>query len=301
MTRLPEPGLFTGLDVPLRVLDTTTAEPSGTVIAESVKVIFTLTGWAEVRSRENAIAASPGTILTIPAGLACQGLPHGQSRAITFYMHPEYLSDQMRWLARTHPLVHQLRCAIAGDAGLQRLQVSERAMHAMGSQLIRLAQLPRRGEHEFAMFSIASDVFDSVGRFAGVTAQRLSEYGPTLGRPRDEVIAAVDLMRDHLGRNWRMDALAREVALSVSQLARLFRTQVGVSPSACLAGLRAERMAELLETTSLSVAEAARASGWANPTVAARTFKKRYGVSPREYTAMSRPGRDGRPGPASPG
>lgn len=288
MNRLTAAELFGDSGIPLRVVDSTTDKPTGIVAAESVKVIFTTAGWAKVGTRNDGIAASTGTIITIPADLECWGLPERYSRAVTFYVDPEYLADQVRWLARTHPLVHQLHRAISGDMGLQRLQLPAKAMRAMGTQLVRLAQLPRRQEHEFTMLSIASDIFDSVGRIAGVAARRLADGGPTLGRPRAEVVAAVDLLRDQLSRDWRIDELAREVALSPSQLRRLFGTQIGVSPAACLAGLRAERMAELLGTTDLGIAEAARASGWRNPTVAARVFKKRYGVSPRSYTAFCR-------------
>ncbi|MFD1861042.1 helix-turn-helix domain-containing protein [Aeromicrobium camelliae] len=95
-------------------------------------------------------------------------------------------------------------------------------------------------------------------------------------------------MRGQISRTWSMETLAREVALSPSQLRRLFNSQVGVSPAAYLARLRAEKMAELLATTSMGVTQAARESGWRDATVAARNFKKRYGVSPREYAASFR-------------
>lgn len=288
MTLLTASELFGETGVPLRVLDTTTTEPSGAVIAESVKVIFTLAGWAEVRTRDEAVAASTGTILTVPTGLECIELPEGHSRAVTFYLHPVYLADQMRWLPHTHPLVHHLHRAAETDVGLQRLQLSRRAMVTLSQQLARLALLPHRPENDFARLSIASDVFDGVGRFAGASARRIGDTGPTLAKPRDEVVAAINLMRHDLARPWRMDGLAKEVALSASQLARLFKSQIGVSPAACLAGLRAERMAELLGTRSIGVADAAHAAGWPNITVASRVFKKRYGLSPREYAAFAR-------------
>lgn len=288
MTVLSAGDLFGSVGVPIRILDTTAVEPTGTVAAESLKVVFTMAGWTEVRSPGDAIAATRGTVLTIPAELECCGLPEALSRSVTFYLHPEYLGEQVRWLAGTHPLVHQMRHALSGDAGLQRLLLPQTAMRTLEPRLTRLARLPRHPEQEFAMLSMASDVFDLVGRFSGVSATRVSDHEPTLGRPRDEVVAAIDLMRQHVSRTWQIDTLAREVALSTSQLRRLFRSQVGVSPSVCLTGLRTGHMAELLTSTSLSVAEAARASGWQNPTVASRAFKKRYGMSPREYAAITR-------------
>lgn len=288
MIRLSAENLFSSTGIPMRVMDTSTARPTGSVIAESVKVVFALSGWSAIRSDEDEIAATTGTVVTIPASLECAGFPETPSRAITFYLHQDYLSDQVRWLAGTHPLVRQLNGAVAGDAGLQRLQLPSPALRALGPKLVRLAQLPQRAEQEFAMLSIASDVFNLVGRFAGVPESRVAENAPTLARPREEVLAAIELMRTEISRNWRIDSLAREVALSGSQLRRLFRSQVGVTPAACLAGLRAGRMAELLSTTSLSVAEAARASGWQNATAASRAFKRRYGMPPREYAAFAR-------------
>jgi transcriptional regulator GlxA family with amidase domain len=91
------------------------------------------------------------------------------------------------------------------------------------------------------------------------------------------------VLRDHLPEPWTLDALAKEVHLSRSQLARSFDATVGMSPMAYLRQMRVERMARLLANTDLSVAEAARAVGWTNQFHASQTFHAAYGVSPTEY------------------
>lgn len=274
--------------VPLRVTDVTTRSGTETVPAGSVRIVFTLSGWGRVVTRQQSASVSTGTILTLPAALSCRELPAGWIRTVTMHLHPEYLSEQVRWLGDRHPLVHQLRNALSGDAGMQLLQFPRAGMDDLAPRLVQLAHLPQRPEQEFALLSLTSSIFDAVGRLAGTAGARRTSMPNGVARPRDEVIAAVAAMRQDLGRVWRIDELATRVALSPSQLSRLFRTQTGISPAAYLARLRADRMAELLAATSMSVGEAATLVGWAEPSVGSRAFKRRYGVSPSEYAARTR-------------
>ncbi len=94
---------------------------------------------------------------------------------------------------------------------------------------------------------------------------------------------AVKLLRERIAEPWTLDTLADEVHLSRSQLARCFAATVGMSPMAYLRRMRVERMARLLVSTDLSVAEAARSVGWRNQFHASQCFHAAYGVSPTEY------------------
>ncbi|TWE13061.1 helix-turn-helix protein [Rudaeicoccus suwonensis] len=100
---------------------------------------------------------------------------------------------------------------------------------------------------------------------------------------RGHVVAAVKLLRDRLAEPWTLNGLAEEVHLSRSQLKRAFVTTVGMSPMAYLRQMRLRRLAKLLATTDLSVAEAARQAGWTDPDYASRCFHADYGISPTEY------------------
>jgi transcriptional regulator GlxA family with amidase domain len=82
---------------------------------------------------------------------------------------------------------------------------------------------------------------------------------------------------------WTLDALADEVHLSRSQLARSFAATVGASPMAYLRQMRVEQMARLLISTDLSIAEAARSVGWKNQFHASQCFHAHHGVSPTEF------------------
>lgn len=117
------------------------------------------------------------------------------------------------------------------------------------------------------------------------------QTGPSSERPppavrgvvRGHVVVAVNTLRSRLGEPWTLDALAAEVHLSRSQLVRSFDATVGMSPMAYLRKMRVERMARLLVSTDLSIAEAARSVGWKNQFHASQCFHAAYGVSPTEY------------------
>ncbi len=103
------------------------------------------------------------------------------------------------------------------------------------------------------------------------------------GVVRGHVTAAVGVLRSRLAEPWTDGSLAEEVHLSRSHLFRCFDATVGMSAMAYLRQMRVERMARLLLSTDLSIAEVARAVGWTDPSYATRCFHAAYGVSPTGY------------------
>ncbi|WP_449278939.1 helix-turn-helix transcriptional regulator [Leucobacter sp. GX24907] len=107
-------------------------------------------------------------------------------------------------------------------------------------------------------------------------------------RTGEEVLTAIELKDTNLSDPWTAEFLAREVALSPSQLSSLFRAQLGASPAAYLRKIRADRMADPLATTSLTAGEGGAAVGWQDPTFASRSFKHRYGIAPSTFARVYR-------------
>jgi len=112
---------------------------------------------------------------------------------------------------------------------------------------------------------------------------------PIHGVVRGHVVAAVRALSDRLAEPWTLGSLSDEVHLSRSQLVRAFDATVGTSPMAYLRQMRVERMARLLASTDLSVAEAARSVGWRNQFHASQCFHAHYGISPTEYRRQQTP------------
>ena len=281
---LTESALFADRGIPLRVKDAETCSPTGVITAEAVKIVFGIEGAALVRSAHESLRLDEGAILTIPPGVACCALPECHARTVTFYIQSDYVKDQLRWLSTSHPLVHLLKNAVSENHQFGSLHLPPKVIRSLTPRLTRLSQISALPEYEFASLSLASDVIHSVGRSSGMRPDS-AHRSCVRTAPRQEILRAMSLLRTELDRAWRIEDLSQEVALSTSQLGRLFRDQVGVSPAAYLAQRRAERMAELLATSHAGVSEAARTVGWHNATVAARVFKRRYGTSPRSFAA----------------
>lgn len=93
----------------------------------------------------------------------------------------------------------------------------------------------------------------------------------------------VALIGEQLQARMTVDDLAAQAGLSVSQLTRLFRRDVGTTPSDFANQLRMERAAVLLERTNLSVSEVMAQVGIADPSHFARDFRRAHGFSPRTF------------------
>lgn len=102
--------------------------------------------------------------------------------------------------------------------------------------------------------------------------------------PRSPVVAqARRLLDDAYDRPWRLSELAAACAVSRARLAELFTAEVGQPPYAYLLERRVERAAELLRTTTRSVAEVAAEVGFSSHAQLGRTFARVLGMTPSEW------------------
>lgn len=107
--------------------------------------------------------------------------------------------------------------------------------------------------------------------------------GPSLS----PVERAVEHLRATAPRRTSVGALAAMVGLSSSQLGELFRQHVGVAPLRYQSNLRMAMARELLDSTELSVASVAKASGYDDALYFSRQFTRTHGLSPTTYRARA--------------
>jgi len=95
--------------------------------------------------------------------------------------------------------------------------------------------------------------------------------------------AAIEYMRRNLHQTVTVTELSEIANVSVTQLFRLFKSNIGESPLLYFNTMKIKRAAELLRHTLMSVKEIAFSLGYEEPAYFATQFRNTMGVSPREY------------------
>lgn len=94
---------------------------------------------------------------------------------------------------------------------------------------------------------------------------------------------AIGLLHGSPDKPWTVGSLAGSVGVSRASLARRFHARVGKPPMAYLNQWRLAKAADLLADPRPTLTTISRQVGYASPFSFSTAFKKRYGVSPREY------------------
>lgn len=92
----------------------------------------------------------------------------------------------------------------------------------------------------------------------------------------------------HLTEKNILGRVAAEVNFSVPYLSRRFKEVMGLPFSEYLSGMRVERCCQLLANTDKRITEVAQLSGYSDMKFFGSLFKKRTGITPREFKRKTR-------------
>lgn len=253
---------------------------------------------AETGLDARATASAPCTRLpelaAAYARLLCPEAPRDPKPAL--YPYPRELYEAVR-NALEFGEEERVQFAISGFIGA----LPEIARHAdvrcVGYDMLHLAQgwmeQQDDGEGALAVRALCPRLFsvDGVGRLAAAE-QVLRCLGALLAERMQRKAARgnplVQDIEDYLAMNYRDEGFTVQQAadhfnLSISNLSHYFKNHVGISVSDYVEGLRIEAARALLIKTRMSVADIARAVGYAQPATFMRAFKKVSGQSPTGY------------------
>ncbi|NIA27945.1 MAG: helix-turn-helix domain-containing protein [Desulfobulbaceae bacterium] len=103
-----------------------------------------------------------------------------------------------------------------------------------------------------------------------------------LGASHPKLLAAAGLMEQHLEEPLTIHDIAGQMNFTVRQLQRLFRHHLGCTPNQYYLDARLARARRMLAQSSLSILQVAVACGFVSASHFSKTYRNRYGASPRE-------------------
>jgi len=114
-----------------------------------------------------------------------------------------------------------------------------------------------------------------------------SQYGPLLAAQAESQGEAFDDLErwiaEHLQEDLSVEALARRVAMSPRNFARVYAAKRNRTPAKAVEAIRIDAARRLLEETSDRISDIAEQCGFSNEEQMRWAFARNLGISPREY------------------
>ena len=136
-------------------------------------------------------------------------------------------------------------------------------------------------DHGYKLGSAVSEWFLHTHIREGAGPQRM-DLRLRLGVADDKLLKTLKAMESRIELPLSRKQLAQLAGLSLRQLERAFRTQLGCGIHQHYLSLRLARSKQLLHETSLSVLETGLATGFASASQFCRAFRQQFGVTPRQ-------------------
>jgi AraC-like DNA-binding protein len=158
-----------------------------------------------------------------------------------------------------------------------RLCPSSARVRAAFERLLSLYESEKRGTvlRRLKMKSAALELLLSLAELPGLPPS-------PHGRPNAKVKAIVKRMEDEPERNYPVEELAAEAALSTVAFTDAFKRATGFTPHAYLIDVRIRRARELLANSAISVSAVANRFRFPSPQHFATVFRRITGFSPSE-------------------
>ena len=137
----------------------------------------------------------------------------------------------------------------------------------------------------------ACEEIASIGYLYLFLSRLIEEHGSSTPAPHamseEYALRAVRYLEGGYGMPITVGAVASHLGIDRTYLFRVFRRHLGTSPQEYLLEFRLRKACELLRRTTLSVGEIACSVGFEQPAHFSALFRRRRGMSPREFRLHS--------------
>ncbi|HEV3424340.1 MAG TPA: GlxA family transcriptional regulator [Paraburkholderia sp.] len=134
--------------------------------------------------------------------------------------------------------------------------------------------------HGSALASAVSEQF-VVSRIRQRSDHQRMEIAARYGVHNRKLIQVIGVMEQHMEDPLAPDELAQEIGVTRRQLERLFCAALKDTPTHFYQQLRLNRARELLQQTDMTITSICVACGFESPSHFSRTYRARFGASPR--------------------
>jgi DNA-binding response OmpR family regulator len=150
---------------------------------------------------------------------------------------------------------------------------------------------PFSADEVLARIRVHLSVHRRLQRLESMVTDSALERLPNGGLHRDEVIfrSTCDLLKSRLAWPPSIAELARAAATQERKLNEVFRRRLGMTVFEYLQELRLDGARRALEASPLQIQQIAESVGYQNAGDFTRAFKRRYGLSPRQYRSARSP------------
>ena len=122
------------------------------------------------------------------------------------------------------------------------------------------------------------------GKIWELIARKLDEVSPSMGH----IDKALSFMHSEYANGITITAVAKHLNLDRTYFSMLFKNETGISPIDYLSNLKLNNAAELMSVYGKSPSTAAASSGYPDYCHFSRAFKKKFGISPKQYCDLNR-------------
>ena len=172
---------------------------------------------------------------------------------------------------------------------LIRISAEQRAKRAWFNEVLTLLVKQVFSNEPGALVAVtrlSEILFIEAIRFAGHETPELKRLLDAFADPR--IGRAIASIHKEPAHPWTVEELARKVGMSRTRFADRFQELIGLGPVTYLIEWRLQRAVVALRTSHRSVAEIAYASGYTNQAAFTRTFKERFGRSPKAFRKVEK-------------
>lgn len=173
----------------------------------------------------------------------------------------------------------------AEPSGINPMQIDGKIFTATGGVAAILIAL------EFVKSDLGDQIKNAVAQVMGLgeTEAPIVSLGSLywdLAAQNDKMIkVCISEMKTNIETPVSIAAIAKTVHVSVRQVERKFDTIIGVTPSVVYKDIRLNHAQKLLRQSQLSVVEVGFAAGFGCSGTFSRSYRKRFGITPREDRA----------------